>query len=40
MPVIRSCTSFCEPKPSATPKMLALATSGPVFTPISLKPVK
>src|SRR5580698_11490825 len=29
MPVIKSCTSFCEPKPSATPKMLALATSGP-----------
>ena len=35
MPVIRSCTSFCEPKPIATPTMPAPASSGPMFTPIS-----
>lgn len=36
---MKSCTSFCEPKPSATPKMLAPASSGPMFTPSSLRPV-
>ena len=33
--MIRSCTSFCEPKPIATPTMPAPASSGPMFTPIS-----
>ena len=32
---MRSCTSFCEPKPIATPTMPAPASSGPMFTPIS-----
>ena len=35
MPVIRSRTSVCEPKPIATPTMPAPASSGPMFTPIS-----
>ncbi len=39
MPVMRSCTSFCEPKPIATPTIPAPASSGAVFTPISLKTI-
>ena len=35
MPVIRSCTSFCEPKPIATPMMPAPASSGAMLMPIS-----
>ncbi len=39
MPVMKSWTSFCEPKPSATPMMLAPASSGVVLMPISLRAV-
>ena len=40
MPVIRSWTSFCDPKPIATPTMPAPASSGPISTPIWLSTVK
>ena len=35
MPVIRSWTSFWDPKPTATPTMPAPASSGPMLRPIS-----
>ena len=38
-PVMRSCTSFCEPKPIAMPTMPAPASSGATLTPISLSAV-
>ena len=38
-PVIRSCTSFCEPKPTAMPTTPAPASSGAMFTPNSLSTI-
>ncbi len=38
-PVMRSCTSFCEPKPIAMPTIPAPANSGATLTPISLSAV-
>src|SRR3984893_180896 len=35
-PVMRSCTSFCEPKPMAIPTIPAPASNGATLTPISL----
>ena len=35
--MIRSCTSFCDPKPIATPTMPAPASSGAMLMPISLR---
>ena len=38
--MIRSCTSFCEPKPIATPTMPAPASSGAMLMPISLRIIR
>jgi hypothetical protein len=39
-PVMRSWTSFCEPKPMAMPTMPAPASNGATLTPISLSAVR